>query len=413
MKKLFTFVMALMAAVAINATDYYYAGAANGWSNNSEKYKFVEVDGVLTLEVADLYGEFKITEDGKWHPQHGAAAAGEGVALNGKYNLVKCDDSDGEKDAPANASILIPENKAEGDDYRYKNAKLTLDATNPNALVISLVAGTVYDHNAAPKTYQIVGAFNEWNAAEAPSFEEVDGVLTVTVANLSGTFKVIQDHAWANQWATNWDTKAGLEMNVPYEMGPKKDGKDPDNLALANPFGGYKNAKLTLKIDGEKMILTLVSGEFELVKNDWFIPGAWQGWKCDDVAKMAAVEGKTNTYELLLAEFSGEFKVVYGQWAVEFGAPKGENGDWTVNTPLELAFPCDNMKPADPAATYQDVTITLVVDYEKVAATLTIATDGQGVQNIQLEGKAIKRLENGQLLIERNGVRYNMNGAIQ
>ena len=83
MKKLFTFAMALMAAMAINATDYYFVGAANGWSNNNDAWKFTDVNGVLTLEVADLYGEFKVTENGGWHPQHGAAAAGEGVALNG------------------------------------------------------------------------------------------------------------------------------------------------------------------------------------------------------------------------------------------------------------------------------------------------------------------------------------------
>ena len=82
-----------MTAVALNATDYFFAGAANGWSNNNDSWKFVEVNGVLTLEVADLYGEFKIAENGNWHPQHGAAAAGEGVALNGTYNLVKCDDT--------------------------------------------------------------------------------------------------------------------------------------------------------------------------------------------------------------------------------------------------------------------------------------------------------------------------------
>ena len=243
----------------------------------------------------------------------------------------------------------------------------------------------------------------------------MDGVLTVTIENLSGTFKVIQDHAWTNQWATNWDTKAGLALGTPYEMGPKKDGKEPDNLALANPFGGYKNAKLTLKIDGEKMILTLVSGEFELTKNDWFVPGSLLGWNCNDATKMSPVEGKDNTYELLVAEFKGEFKVVYGDWAVEFGAPKGETGDWTINTPLELAFPCDNMKPADPDAVYQDVTLTLVVDYEKVAATLTIGVEeSKGIETISSDPLVtVKKIQNGQLLIERNGVLYNMTGAKQ
>lgn len=407
MRKFFTFAIALMATMALNATDYYFAGAANGWSNNNEAYKFVEVEGVLTLEVADLYGEFKITENGAWHPQHGAAAQGEGVALGGSYNLVKCNGTD---DAPANATILVPN---EGD-WRYKDAKLTLNATDTNHLVISLVAGTLYDHSAAPKTYQIVGAFNEWNAASAPSFEDVNGVLTVSIANLSGTFKIIQDHAWDNQWATNWETGGGLKFNEPYVLGAKGDAGEPANLALANPFGGYKNAVLTLTTSGDDMVLTLISGTFELTVNDWFLPGAWQGWKCDASAKMDPVLGAENTYELLLAEFSGEFKVVYGQWAVEFGAAKGSEDKWTVNTQMDLAFPCDNMKPADAAAVYEDVTITLVVDYENVAAKLTIAVEGaQGVETIQLKAKSIKRIENGQVLIERDGVRYNMNGAKQ
>ncbi len=411
MKKVFTFVLALMAVTALNATDYFFAGAANGWSNNNDGWKFVEVDGVLTLEVEDLFGDFKITENGAWHPQHGAAEGGQGVALGGSYNLVKCDDSEGEKDAPANCTILFPDGQGEGD-WRYANAKLTLDASNPDALVISLVAGTIYDHSAAPKTYQIVGAFNGWDAAGAPSFEEVDGVLTVNVEDLNGTFKIIEDHAWTNQWATNWETGGGLVLGEPYVLGAKGDNGEPSNLSLANPFGGFKNAVLTLDISGEDFVLTLVSGEFNKVEADWFIPGAWQGWKCDDVAKMSPVAGAENTYELLLAEFSGEFKVVYGDWAVEFGRAKGSEDTWTVNTPLELAFPCDNMIPASDEV-YQDVTLTLVVDYDNVAATLTIAVEGQAIENIQLNAKSIKRIENGQVLIEHNGNIYNMNGAKQ
>ena len=352
-----------------------------------KKFFFFAMALMATTAVADLYGEFKITENGAWHPQHGAAASGEGVALNGSYNLVKCDDSEGEKDAPANASILFP---SEGD-WRYKDAKLTLDASNPDALVISLVAGTLYDHSAAPKTYQIVGAFNGWDAAGAPSFEEVEGVLTVSVENLNGTFKIIQDHAWTNQWATNWETGGGLELGVPYVLGGKVGDDEPNNLALANPFGGYKNAVLTLTQNEDEFVLTLVSGEFELSQNDWFIPGEWQGWKCDDVAKMNPLLGAENTYELLLAEFSGEFKVVYGQWAVEFGAAKGSEDTWTVNEPMTLSNPCGNMKPADPTKVYEDVTITLVVDYEKVEATLTIAVEGaEGVEQIILPAKSIK-----------------------
>lgn len=400
MKKLFFISLALIAAMAVNATDYFFAGAANGWSNNNDEWKFVEVEGVLTLEVADLYGDFKVTENGNWHPQHGAGADGEGVALGGSYNLVKCDDSEGEKDAPANCKILFPE---EGD-FRYKDAKLTLDASNPDALVISLVAGTLYDHSAAPISYYLVGGCtNNWDLSAAIEFVDVDGVPTANVEDLNGTFKIVKDRAWGTEYASNG---AGVVLGEDYVL-----QLGGGNIALANPFGGFKNAVLTLTINGDEHILKLVSGEFYVTANDWFIPGGWQGWKCDDVAKMSPVEGATNTYELLLAEFSGEFKVVYGQWAVEFGRAKGSEDVWTVNTPLELSFPCDNMVPADPDAKYEDVTLTLVVDYENVAATLTIAIEGQGVENIQLNVKSIKRIEDGQVIIENNGVRYNMNGT--
>lgn len=421
MKKLFTFAMALMAAMAINATDYYLVGDCVGWNPSNEQYKFVEVGGVLTVEVADLYGVIKVAENGGWHPQHGASNNGDGVALNGSFTMTKCVDTEEnpEADPPAGCTILIPENQQEGDDWRYKDAKLTLNAVDPDHLVISLVAGTLYDHNAAPKTYQIVGAFNGWDAAGAPSFEEVNGVLTVTVEDLSGTFKIIQDHAWTNQWATNWETGGGLALGVPYVLGAKGDNGEPANLALANPFGGYKNAVLTLKEEGENFILTLTAGEFYRAEADWYVPGAWQNWDLNtaagrEAAKMDPVSGKANTYELLLAEFGGEFKVVYGQWAVEFGAAKGSDERWNINEPFELSFPCDNVKPEDEGATHEDVTITLVVDYENVTGTLLIQTEGgTSVQSIELQAKSIKRIENGQVIIENNGVRYNAAGIAQ
>ena len=405
MKKFFTFACALMAALALNATDYYFAGAANGWSNNNDSWKFTEVEGVLTLEVADLYGEFKITENGAWHPQHGAAANGEGVVLNGNYNLVKCDDSQGEADAPANCSILIPEGQGEGE-WRYKNAKLTLNATDPDHLVISLVAGTLYDHSAVPVSYFLVGACtNNWSLSDAVEFVDVNGVLTANVPDLNGTFKIIYDRKWGTEYASNG---AGVALGEDYTL-----QLGGGNIALANPFGGYRNAVLTLTVNGDDRILKLVSGEFYVTEADWYIPGTKLGWNCNDATKFTKLLGAENTYEILLAEFGQDFKVVYGQWAVEFGAAKGSEDKWTINTPMELAFPCDNFYPADAEATYEDVTITLVVDYETVAATLTIAVEGQAIETVQFNAKSIKRIENGQLLIEREGAVYNMNGAKQ
>ena len=415
MKKIFSLFLAMTAFVAVHATDYYFAGEASGWSNNNESFKFVEVNGVLTLEVADLYGDFKVTEDGKWHPQHGAAAAGEGVALNTPYTLVKCIDTPEkpEADAPANATILMPENSG-FEKPRYKDAKLTLDVSNPNAIVINLVAGTLYDYAAGPTTYQIVGAFtNNWSLTDAIQFEEVNGVLTANVPDLSGTFKIVKDRAWDEQWATNRTTNAGLALGVPYVMsGKDENGGDPANLALANPFGSYTNATLTLEVkDNGDMVLTLVSGTFQLMKADWHLPGEKLGWNCNPEQRFTPVEGEENTYELLAAEFGNRFKVVYGNWAVEFGAPS-EEAVWEVNKEYTCAFKGSDINAVDNKAVFTDCTIRLVVDYENVVVKITISSEVTGVEDVVAPSTFTKVIENGQIYIIRDGVRYNALGAV-
>ena len=414
MKKIFSLFLAMTTFVAVHAVDYYFAGEASGWSSNNESFKFVEVDGVLTLEVADLYGEFKVTEDGKWHPQHGAAAAGEGVAMNTPYTLVKCIDTpeEPEADAPANATILMPENSG-FEKPRYKNAKLTLNVSNPNAIVINLVAGTLYDYAAGPTTYQIVGAFtNNWSTADAIQFEEVNGVLTANVPDLSGTFKIIKDRAWDEQWGTNRETNAGLALGVPYVMSGKLDGADPANLALANPFGSYTNAILTLEVkDNGDMVLTLVSGTFQLMKADWHLPGEKLGWNCNPEQRFTPVEGEANTYELLAAEFGNRFKVVYGNWAVEFGAPS-EEAVWEINKEYTCAFKGSDINAVDNKAVFTDCTIRLVVDYENVVVKITISSETTDVENVVVPTTTKKVIENGQMFIIRDGVRYNALGGV-
>ena len=414
MKKIFSLFLAMTAFVAVHAIDYYYAGEASSWSSNNESFKFVEVDGVLTLEVADLYGEFKVTENGGWHPQHGAAAAGQGVAMNTPYTLVKCVDTPEkpEADAPANAAILMPENSG-FEKPRYKNAKLTLDVSNPDAIVINLVAGTLYDYAAGPTTYQIVGAFtNNWSLADAIQFEEVAGVLTANVPDLSGTFKIIKNRAWDEQWGTNRETNAGLAVGVPYVMSGKLDGADPANLALANPFGSYTNAVLTLEVkENGDMVLTLVSGTFQLMQADWHLPGEALGWNCNPEQRFTPVEGEENTYELLAAEFGNRFKVVYGNWAVEFGAPNAE-AKWEINKEYTCAFKGGDFNAVDNTVVFTDCTIRLVVDYENVIVKITISSETTDVENVVVPNTTKKVIENGQMFIIRDGVRYNALGAV-
>ena len=405
MKKIFSFLAVAMLALTAYATDYYLVGTAPGWNQDRESNKFVDVNGVLTYTIADLYGDIKVTVDGQWHPQYGAVLDGDNAAPL-KFNTPYVLGGEGSDGEAINLPIELEEN------YRYKDAKLTLKVEG-DKLTLTLVEGTLYDHSAVGPTYQLVGACTDnWSLVAAIQFEDVNGVLTANVPDLNGTFKIVQDRSWDNQWATKWGTKDGLKLNEPYEMGAKgAEGTsgDPANLALANPFGGYKNAVLTLSV-GEKMVLTLTAGEFYISQNDWFIPGSKLGWDCKDAQKFTPVAGKQNTYEYLAPEFGQDFKVVYGNWAVEFGANNTDD-KWEINKSYTMTYPCaGNFYPASKEI-YQDVTITIVVDYEKAEVQFIAETEATGVEDIKTQTQAVKRIENGQLIILKNGIRYNVLGA--
>lgn len=408
MKKFYAFFLALAATAAINAQNTYslIGHSLIGWSlENSEAFVETATPGTYELTVADLFGECKISVDRGWEPMFGAVNSGDSIMVGDTYTLNYR--AVGEPDVP-NLKIGKP-------GFGYKNAVLRLVIIAPDSATLTFVSGTEYDRTALPDTYQIVGGFtNNWSTADAVQFEEVNGVLTATVENLNGSFKIIKNRGWDEQWATNWDTNAGLEMNVPYVLGAKTTS-DPANLTLSNPFATYDNAVLTLvPQDNGDMVLTLVSGTFKKMEANWYLPGTKLGWNCSEAQQFAPVEGKTDTYEILAAEFSGDFKVVYGNWAVEFGTSmNGETPNlWNVNEEYTCQIKGSNINPAVADAVYTDCTITLVVDYENVSVKLLIATEGSALEDTQVTEKAIKVIENGQLIIIKNGVRYNALGAV-
>ena len=404
MKKIFSLFVALTAMVAVNAADFYLVGGFNGW-NPGNGVKFTEVSaGNYEVIIEDLSGEGKVlgTTEG-WLPQYGVIGGNNVITIGGPACVLtlKAQDSDPE---PANIKF------GDKDGFGYKNAKLALTVAG-DQVSIAFVSGEEYDLSAKPDTYQIVGAFtNNWNTADAIQFEEVAGVLTANVPDLSGTFKIIKNRAWDEQWATNRETNAGLAMGVPYVMSGKLDGADPANLALANPFGSYTNAVLTLKKEANgDMVLTLVSGEFQLMQADWHLPGEKLGWNCNPEQRFEKVG--ENTYELLAAEFGNRFKVVYGNWAVEFGAPSAE-AVWEINKEYTCALRGSDINAVDNEAVFTDCTIRLVVDYENVVVKITILNDQTAVEDVLLPNTATKIIENGQIYIIRDGVRYNALGTV-
>ncbi len=405
MKKIFSLFVALTAMVAVNAANFYLVGGFNGW-NPANAVAFTEVSaGNYEVIVPEISGEGKVlgTTEG-WLPQYGAHNAGDPVTLGGEPYVLKAkfQDSDSE---PSNIQFGT---KGVG----YKNAKFALTVAG-DQVSIAFISGEEYDPNAKP-TYQIIGGSIGWDLPAAVQFEEVEGVLTAEVADMNGTFKIIKNRTWDEQWATNWETGAGLAMGAPYVMGAKTDAGEPANLAFANPFAGYKNAKFTLEVkeDGS-MVLTLVSGEFYAVEADWHLPGTKLGWNCDVDQRFTPVEGEANTYELLAAEFGADFKVVFGNWGAEFGAPS-EDAKWEINKEYTCAFKGGNIHAVDNEVVYTDCTIRLVVDYENVVVKITISSESvpSAVEDVVTPNTITKVIENGQMYILRDGVRYNALGGV-
>ena len=406
MKKIFSLFLAMTAFVAVNAADFYLVGGFNGW-NPGNGVKFTEVSaGNYEVIIEDLSGEGKVlgTTEG-WLPQYGVIGGNNVITIGGPACVLtlKAQDSDPE---PGNIKF------GDKDGFGYKNAKLALTVAG-DQVSIAFVSGEEYDLSAKPDTYQIVGAFtNNWNTADAIQFEDVDGVLTANVPELSGTFKIIKNRAWDEQWATNWENGGGLALGVPYVLGAKGDQGEPGNLALANPFGSYTNAVLTLKKeDNGDMVLTLVSGEFQLMQADWHIPGEALGWNCNVEQRFEQID--ENTYELLAFEFGNRFKVVYGNWAVEFGAPTPETV-WEINKEYTLALRGSDFNAIDNKHIFEDCTIRLVVDYENVEVKITIMSETlpSAVDDVVLPNTTTKVIENGQMYIIRDGVRYNALGGV-
>ena len=406
MKKIFSLFVALTAMVAVNAADFYLVGGFNGW-NPANAVAFTEVSaGNYEVIVPEISGEGKVlgTTEG-WLPQYGVLNVDPVITIGGPACVLtlKTQDSDPE---PGNIQFGT---KGMG----YKNAKFALTVAG-DQVSIAFISGEEYDPNAKP-TYQIIGGSIGWDLPAAVQFEEVEGVLTAEVADMNGTFKIIKNRTWDEQWATNWETGGGLEMGVPYVMGAKTDAGEPGNLAFAHPFAGYKNAKFTLEVkeDGS-MVLTLVSGEFYIVKSDWHLPGSQLGWECKEAQRFTPVEGEANTYEMLLAEFKGDFKVVFGEWGAEFGAP-ADDAYWKVNEEYTCAFNTGkNIHSIDDNQVFIDCTIRLVVDYENVVVKITISSETvpSAVEDVVAPNTVTKVIENGQMYILRDGVRYNALGGV-
>ncbi len=254
---------------------------------------------------------------------------------------------------------------------------------------------TVYNAAAAPQpvehTYTVAGGnadlfgtawdpantANDMTKLEDGTYKWEKTEITLPAGNVE--FKVVEDHAWT----------------VCYPA---------ENYQLVIPEAGVYTITITYNPEGNVVAGDAVKTGDAQVDPVVSIAGSMNSWNASADVMVLAEDKATASLTLNLAAQTYEFKVVIngGDWRSNAHEFTRENA-----TAAEMTGNLDNMHlVADVAGDY-------IFTWTFETNTLSIAFPiGDGIDNTAVENKAIKRIVNGQLFIEMNGVLYNAQGTI-
>lgn len=156
----------------------YLAGDINNWASDNGDYRFTEANGIYTLTLPRMSGEFKIvTPD--WNSQFGCTSP---LVYGRTYSCVLSANG-------ANMSL------AEG---VGTDVTITFD-----------VAARTVQVDGMPTLF-LVGDFNNWAPSQRYAFEYANGVYTLSTSDFSGPFKVT---------TADGATSFGMAMPTPLALG--------------------------------------------------------------------------------------------------------------------------------------------------------------------------------------------------
>jgi len=193
-------------------------------------------------------------------------------------------------------------------------------------------------------------------------------------------FKVCEDHAWTNCWpAQN------------YQLSIAESGIYTISIFYNPNDNNYVGALATKTGDAVVIPTVAMHGNFL---------GSWA-----DTENFTIAEGDA-TASLTLHIAAGNY---------EFGMRIGGSGNWTSNG---VAFTREN-SAAEVVAGQGNLTLAADIEGDYIFTwtfetnTLTITFPiGSGIDNTAVDAQIIKTIENGQLIIIKNGVKYNAHGTI-
>lgn len=263
--------------------DLYLAGDLTDWSNTNSAYRFTENNGIYTLAVGELYDKFRIAGGTapEWAVNFGGA---QDMEIGRTYD---CIEGSGNDMTVAGGSI--------------RNAMLTFDY-NARKLTI----GSISTEGAKDGLY-LAGTINNWASDNASyRFTENGGIYTLTVPRLSGEFKIV-----TKDWSLQFGCDSKIEYGHEYSCFHTSSGS---NISLADNVG----IDVVLTFDLENMILT-ADGVPTL-----YLVGDFNNWT---VSPLYAFGYDNGVYTLKTSDFSGAFKVVTADNAIQFGTHSGFNLD--------------------------------------------------------------------------------------
>ncbi|GEM_PF-1969520 len=356
MKKLFTFFVLCLAALSLNAADYYVAGTIPGisWDNRGEMVKDGNVYTYTWTATADGTYEFKIT----------ACATGWDCANYGNEtgnNIVfSCKTGD----------VVV----------------ITFDPAIPSITVSGNTETPVTDIK-----YYVAGTLPgcEWNPASQEMTQDSENKnlwkYTFTAEAASYEFKITQG-TWAIQY-----NEGNIDENSPIAL-----SANGENVKVT--FAAAGQAAIIFNADTKKISASQQGqGETPITETKFYVAGDMNNWSHE---AMTQDPEHTNLWHY---SFTAEIENVTFKVCSQ---PNWNGTNYGENNSTDGAagnFPT-NCKAGD------SVTITFDADAKQI--TVAINSDPTALNNTNLQTVATKLVRNGAVYILRNGILYTTTGQI-
>ena len=224
-------------------------------------------------------------------------------------------------------------------------------------------------------TWSLSGDINSWSDASGSGYEFTegsDGVYTLELETLSGSFKLRKDYGWDDQYGSNGST---INVGETYTLSAGGDNISiTDNPELSGVTLTFTigDSEATLLIEAES------SGSIDYSQYSWSLCGEINSWDQTDTTYDFTANGD-KTFSLTMESFDQtSFKLVADHsWDVNFGGD-GSTAV-TLDTAYELSAGGSNLwMDAD----YTNITLTLDCSVASPTLTVTQTTEDTGIDNI-------------------------------